>query len=187
MKAKKMLTVAIFVLFMTLQGCATVPPAPPEKTAAVPLKEVNLQEVLEENAGLEIAEQDVKDARDFYRAGVQKKSHAEKDLEVKKYDEAIKLFETSNYLFSRLFQYIDTDYAHFFLFEETDVIFIPNLLSADNYLKIGDIDRALGRASAAQRNWKKALSFVRKSLATEQTEWGLSLEREVGSRLAASK
>ena len=190
MKIKPMHPLAIFVLFTALQGCATVPSAPPvpsEKTLSISLKEVNLQEVLEENAGLEVAEQDVKDARDFYRAGVQKKAHAEKHLEVKNYDEAIKLFETSNYLFNRLFQYIDTDYAHFFLFEETDVIFIPNLLAADNYLKIGDIDRALGRVSAAQRNWKKALSFVHKSLATERTEWGLNLEREASSRLASAK
>ncbi len=180
---RKNFAVLGFLLWAAFLGCATAPANPPADKAPTPLADANLAAVLEENAGLEIAEQDAKDARDLYRAGVQQKALAEKKLAEKDFRGAHKLFDTSNYLFNRLFQYIDTDDSNFVLFEETGILFLPNLLSADNYFKIGDIDRDLGRVGAARRSWKKGLSFARKSLASERTEWGLNLEREIQSRL----
>jgi hypothetical protein len=50
---------------------------------------------------------------------------------------------------------------------------------ADNYLKMGIIARETGHEGAATRNWKKAQDFAHKSLLSERTEWGLSLEQEI--------
>jgi hypothetical protein len=51
---------------------------------------------------------------------------------------------------------------------------------AEKYLKRGLIQRETGREGRAQNNWKKAQSFVQKSIPSEKTEWGLSLTRNRG-------
>jgi hypothetical protein len=50
---------------------------------------------------------------------------------------------------------------------------------ADNYLKMGIIARETDREGAAARNWKKAQDFANKSLLSERTEWGLSLQQDI--------
>jgi tetratricopeptide (TPR) repeat protein len=164
-------------------GCATAPPPSPTDQKPVPLKEANLEMVFEENEGLEINAEDAKEVRDFYRAGVQKKALAEKREAEKAYSEALRLYQESCYLFSRVLRYIEEDAAEFPCFEGTSILFFPNLLSADNHLKMGKIQKSLGRENPAQRNWKKALDFARLSLRFERTEWGLALQQEILSLL----
>ncbi len=164
-------------------GCATAPPPPPANQRLIPMKEANLEMVLEENEGLEINPQDAKEARDFYRAGVQKKALAEKQFQAKDFEEALKTYQESCDLLSTILQYIDEDSADYPLFEGTQILFFPNLLTADNHLKMGKIQKIMGRESSARRNWKQALSFVRKSLRSERTEWGLDLQEEILSLL----
>ena len=74
---------------------------------------------------------------------------------------------------------MDEDCAEYTLYEGTDILFFPNLLMADNYLKMGLIARETGRESAAQAHLKKAQSSVSKSLQSERTEWGLAVEKEI--------
>jgi hypothetical protein len=171
---------ALFFIFglLIFQGCAATTP-PPGSRPLIPLKEANLQAVLEENEGLEVTLEDAKEVRDFYRRGVQQKAKAEKLSQGKNYPEAMKLFRSSNESFSFLLQYIDQDSAEYELFEGTHILFFPNLLVADNHLKMGLIQRATGQEGPAQRNWKRALSFLKKSLRAEPSEWGLALEREI--------
>src|SRR4030042_237672 len=73
------------------------------------------------------------------------------------------------------------------VFEGCDILFFPNLLMADNHLKIGLICKTMGRDWRTKYNWKRALSLVKKSLRTEWTEWGLALEQELLSLLAAQQ
>jgi hypothetical protein len=153
----------------------------------VPLKKANQQAVLAENEGLQIVWEDAKDARDFYRGGVQQKARAEKHFQEKAYSEALESYKESNDFFDRLFQYLDEDMAEYTLYEGTDILFFPNLLMADNYLKMGLIQREMGREGRAQSSWKKARSFVQKSLQSEKTEWGLSLEKEIAGFLGPKK
>ncbi len=176
-----------FVVCLLLWDCGGgVTPIMTEK-APIPLQKANQEQVLAENEGLRIVWEDAKDARDFYRGGVQRKADAEKQFRGKAYPEALKSYQASNDFFTKLLQYLPEDTAEFTLYEGTDILFFPNLLMADNYLKMGLIQRETGREGPAQSNWKKAQSFVQKSLQSEKTEWGLSLEKEIEGFLARKK
>jgi hypothetical protein len=177
---------ALTVAFLLLQGCGGVTPMVTEKPP-IPLQKANQEQVLAENEGLRIVWEDAKDARDFYRGGVQQKVYAEKQFREKAYPEALKSYQTSNDFFTRVFQFLPEDTAEFTLYEGTDILFFPNLLMADNYLKMGVIQRDTGHEGTAQSSWKKAQSFLQKSLQSEKTDWGLSLEKEVASLLGPRK
>lgn len=164
-------------------GCATAPPPFPADQRTVPLSEASLEMVLEENEGLEINPQDAKDIRDFYRAGVQKKALAESRFREKAYPEAMRLYNESLDLFATVLQHIAEDTVEFPCFDGTAILFFPNLLAADNHLKMGKMQKAMGRSNPAGRNWNRALFFCRKSLSAEKTEWGLALQREILSLL----
>lgn len=174
---------AIFVFFLLVfQGCATTPPRRAD-TPVVPLSKANLEAVLEEHEGLEIIWQDAKEVRDFYRGGVQQKAKAEEKFRGKSFPEALELYDRSNEFFLMVLDYIRHDSCAYVLFEGTSILFLPNLLLADNYLKSGRILKETGRESSARRKWKKALTYVNQSLGYEQTEWGLEVEKELHSLL----
>lgn len=174
------------LLLLALAGCAGAP-RHPEGARLVPLSEANLQAVLAENEGLEAAEEDLKELRDFYRSGAQQKARAEKKFQEMAYPEAMQLYRQSNELLATLLVNLDEDTAQFPLFEGTHILFFPNLLMADNHFKMGVIMRSMGRDAPARRSWGKALSFVRKSLRFEKTEWGLALEKEIAELLPQKK
>ena len=174
--------VIIFSLVAFL-GCASTPPPSPTSQKPLPLKEANLEMVFEENEGLEMNPEDAKELRDYYRAGVQKKALAEKHLREKAYREALMFYEESCDLLSTVLRHIEEDTVQFPCFEGASLLFFPNLLAADNHLKIGKIQKAMGREKSAQRNWKRALFFTRQSLRFEKTEWGISLQQEILSLL----
>ena len=171
----------VFVL-LALQGCAGTPP--PASGPPIPLKEANLEIVFEQNEGLEVTPEDAKELRDFYRLGVQQKMKAEKLFREKSYPEALKLYRSSNESFSTILRYMDQDSAEYMLFENTHILFFPNLLVADNELKMGLILRAREQEGSARRCWKRSLASVQKSLQAERTEWGLSLQEKIISLLS---
>ncbi len=185
MREKLFFPFLILVLFV-FPGCGGVAPIVGEKPP-IALQKANQQAVLGENEGLQMVMEDAKDARDFYRGGVQQKAQAEKRFQEKAYPEALKFYQSSNDYFNRLFQYMSEDMAEYNLFEGTDILFFPNLLMADNYLKMGLIQRETGQEGSAQSSWKRAQSFVQKSLQSEKTEWGLTLEKEVAGLLGPKK
>lgn len=169
---------------LILMGCATTV-LPPENSPAIPLEKANLELVLNEQEGMEITREDAKDLRDFYRGGVQKKAEGERQLQEKNYPQALKMYESSNEFFRAVLQYNDQDNVECPLFEGTSILFFPNLLMADNHLKMGRIFQGMGRESPARRKWKQALPFLEQSLRTEPTEWGFSLQRELVSLLGS--
>jgi hypothetical protein len=158
---------------------------PPASGPPIPLKEANLEAVFEQNEGLEVTPQDAKEVRDFYRLGVQQKAQAEKLFQKKSYPEALKLYRSSNESFSTILRYFDQDSAEYTLFEDTHILFFPNLLVADNELKMGLIRQSRGQEGSARRCWKRGLTSVQKSLRAERTEWGLSLQEKLISLLPA--
>ena len=176
----------LILALLVFPGCGGVAPIMGEKPP-IPLQKASQQAVLGENAGLQVVMEDAKDARDFYRGGVQQKAQAEKRFQEKDYPEALKFYQSSDEFFNKLFQYMSEDIAEYSLFEGTDILFFPNLLMADNYLKMGLIQRETGHEGLAQSSWKRAQSFVQKSLQSEKTEWGLSLEKEVAGLLGPKK
>ena len=183
---EKIFFLFLIVVLLFFAGCGGVIPITGE-SIPLPIQKANLKMVLEENEGLEIVWEDAKDARDFYRGGVQQKAKAEKEFQEKAYPEAMKFYQASNDFLTRMLQFMNEDCASFTLYEGTDILFFPNLLIADNYLKMGIIARETGREGAATRNWKKGQDFTDKSLLSERTEWGLSLEQEILSLLGSKK
>jgi tetratricopeptide (TPR) repeat protein len=174
---------ALFVFFLlAFQGCAAAPPRRAD-TPVVSLSKANLEAVLEEHEGLEIIWQDAKEVRDFYRGGVQKKGKAEEKFREKSFPEALKLYDQSNEFFLVVLDYIKHDSCEYVLFEGTKILFLPNLLLADNYLKAGRILNETGRECSARRKWEKALHYIEHSLACERTEWGLAIEKQLHSLL----
>jgi len=175
----------LFVLFsfLTFLGCSATT-LPPKNRPLIPLKQANLEAVFEENEGLEVTPEDTKELRDFYRGGVQLKAKAERLFQEKAYPEAMRLYRSSNDFFSTLFlHHLDEDSATYPLFEGTHILFFPNLLMGDNYLKMGLTLRAMGEEGQAQPTWERALFFVKASLQAEPSEWGLALQQELLSLL----
>ncbi len=158
----------------TLSSRPFVPQAPP-----IPLEKANLEMMLEEQQGLEITWEDAKDLRDFYRGGVQKKAEADKNYREKNYADALRLYDSSNEFFIKVLKYNNEDVEDFPLFEGTSILFFPNLLVADNDLKMGLIFKETGHESSARRKWKQAIRYVQQSLQSQPTELGLSVQKEI--------
>lgn len=181
----KNLFIILFFSVLMVYGCAGtlprpfVPPSPP-----IPLEKANLEMMLGEQQGLEITREDAKDLRDFYRGGVQKKAEAEKNYREKNYSDALRLYDSSNEFFSVVLKYNNQDVEDFPLFEGTSILFFPNLLVADNDLKMGLILKETGHESSAHRKWKQAIRYVQKSLQSQPTEWGLAVQKQI---LSSSK
>jgi len=171
----------LILSLLALQGCASK--IPPASGPLIPLAQANLEAVFEQNEGLEVTPEDAKELRDFYRLGVQQKAKAEKLFREKSYPEAMKLYHSSSESFSTILRYLDQDSAEYTLFEDTHILFFPNLLVADNELKMGLILQTRGQEGSARRCWNRSLASVQKSLQAERTEWGLSLQEKLISLL----
>ena len=188
MKGEPFIRLTVFLVLL-LMGCVATfpPPIPQGDSPLIPLGRANLEAVLDEQEGLEILWENAKELRDFYRGGVQKKAGAEKKFQEKEYPEALKLFESSSEFLQVVIKYNNQDDAEFPLFEGTSILFFPNLLIADNDVKMGRILREMGSESAAHRKWKQALPYIDQSLRSERTEWGLSMRQELLSLLSSQK
>jgi tetratricopeptide (TPR) repeat protein len=174
--------VLALIPFLLFGGCATSPPHQAD-SPLIPLQKANLEAVFEEQEGLEILWENAQEVRDFYRGGVQQKAKADKDYQDKKYPEALKKYDSSNEFFMVVLKYSNEDICECILFDETSILFFPNLLIADNHLKAGKILKEMARDSSAQRKWKQALPYVQRSLQREKTEWGLAVQQELHSLL----
>jgi len=184
MKGNIFIRYLVFFLLLIFPACAaTPPPLPPSDSPLIPLSKVNLEAVLDEQEGLEMIWENAKELRDFYRGGVQKKAEAEKKFQEKRYPEALKLYDSSDEFLLVVIKYNNQDNAEFPLFEGTSILFFPNLLLADNKLKMGRILRETGHESSALHKWKQALPYIDQSLKSERTEWALSLRQELLSLL----
>ena len=184
---KVMRGIGTILVPLILQGCATPTLTPSLDSPPIPRQKANLEAVLEEHEGLEVVWEDAKELRDFYRGGVQQKAKAEKEYQEKAYREALKLYDNSSEFFLFVLKHDNQDAADYPLFEGASILFFPNLLLADNYLKSGRVLWEMGRESSAKRKWKQALPYLTQSMRSEPTEWGISLQRELAASLDSPK
>lgn len=174
---------------LALAGCATpdaerhghgetAPAKGSSKDDLHPLTEINLDRVIGENRGLRVLEENARTVHDYYRGGVQEKAEGERLFREGKWKDASEHFEKSNRFLQIVLDYFPSDEPYRNLYGDHTVIFLPNLLIADNYLKLARIYRQRKMEDEiywASREGKKFLSF---SLRSVKTEWGLQVKKE---------
>ncbi len=132
----------VFFLIFGLFGTRCATPTHKEEVKTYPkdyvhsLKEIYLEKVFNENRGLKVLEENATTVNDYYRGGVQEKEEGEKLIKESRWEEARKHFEKSNRFFGVVLKYLSEDEAYRNIYGEQVVIFLPNLLIADNDLKL---------------------------------------------------
>jgi tetratricopeptide (TPR) repeat protein len=142
-----------------------------------PLTEINLDKVINENRGLKVLEENATTAHDYYRGGVQQKAEGERLLKEGKWEEALTRFETSNRFFQVVLRYLSEDEAYRNIYGDHVVIFLPNLLSADNYLKLANIYQKMGRDDKALEEKGHGEYYLSESLKNVKTEWAFQVQK----------
>lgn len=154
------------------EGLKTVP-----KDYVYPLTGINLEKVFAENRGLRVLEENATKVHDFYRGGVQEKEEGERLLKESSWDEARKHLEKSNRFFLVVLKYLPEDEAYRNVYGEQAVIFLPNLLVADNNLKLVTVYKNLrndDRAAEARANGER---YLAESLKNVKTEWAYEIKK----------
>ncbi len=143
-----------------------------------PLTEINLDKVINENRGLKVLAENATTVHDFYRGAVQEKAEGEKLLKEGKWEEAQIPFEKSNRFLLVVLRYLPGDEAYRNIYGDTVVIFLPNLLAADNYLKLITVYKNTGKNEQAVEAKRNGEEYLSKSLRSVKTEWASQLKKE---------
>ena len=169
--------ILIFGFFIT--RCAT----PKEELKTVPkdyvysLKEINLEKVFGENRGLKVLEENATAVHDYYRGGVQEKEEGEKLIKESKWGEARRSLEKSNRFLRVVLKYLPEDEASRNIYGEQMVIFLPNLLIADNDLKLITIYKNLKNDGRATEVRAEGQRYMAESLKSVKTEWANRIQK----------
>jgi len=148
-----------------------------------PLTEINFDKVLIENRGLKILEENATTVHDYYRGGVQEKAEGERLFKEGKWEEARTRFEKSNWFLRVVLKYLSEDEAYRNIYGDHVVIFLPNLLSADNFLKLITVYRKLGRDDKAKEAQGHGEYYLSQSLKHVKTEWAFQIKKEFEGEL----
>ena len=171
----------IFVLIFGFFGtrCATTKEESKTfpKDYVYPLTEINLEKVFSENRGLKILEENATKVDDYYRGGVQEKEEGEGLLKEGKWEEARKHLEKSNRFLLVVLKYLPEDEAHRTVYEGQTVIFLPNLLIADNALKLVPVYRNLKNPDIAAQTLAEGQRYLAESEKSVKTEWAIQIKK----------
>jgi hypothetical protein len=176
-KISYLVFILIFGFFVT--RCAT----PKEELKTVPkdyvysLKEINLEKVFGENQGLKVLEENATTAYDYYRGGVQEKEEGEKLIKESRWEEARRSLEKSNRFLRVVLKYLPEDEASRNVYGEQMVIFLPNLLIADNDLKLVTIYKNLKDDNRAVQAKTEGQLYLTESLKSVKTEWANQIKK----------
>ncbi len=142
-----------------------------------PITEINLDKVAKENQGMKVLVENATTVHDYYRGAVQEKAEGEKLFKGGQWEKAQIPLEKSNRFLQVVLRYLSEDEGYRNIYGDHVVIFLPNLLMADNYLKLITIYKKMGkedRVIEAERNGKEYLS---RSLASVKTEWAFQVKK----------
>ena len=148
-----------------------------------PLTEINLEKVFGENRGLKVLEENATTVRDCYRGGVQEKEKGERLLEEGKWEEAQAHFKKSNQYLKVVTNYLPEDEAYRNVYGDHVLIFLPNLLIADNQLKLARIHRQLKLGEEIYWVIRQGRKYLSKSLKSVKTEWAFQVGKEFEKEL----
>jgi hypothetical protein len=171
----KKISYLIFILIFGFLGtrCAT----PKEELRTYPLTEINLEKVFSENRGLKVLEENATMIHDFYRGGVQEKEEGERLMKESRWEQARNHLEKSNWFLQVVVKYLPEDEASRNVYGDVVVIFMPNLLVADNYLKLITVYKSTkndNKIADAKGNGEHYLSLSLKSV---KTEWSYQIKK----------
>ncbi len=150
-----------------------------------PLTEINLDKVIDQNRGLKVLIENATAVHDYYRGAVQEKAEGEKLLKEGKWEEAQIPLDKSNRFLQVVLRYLPKDEAYRNIYGDTVVIFLPNLLMADNYLKLITIYKKTGKNEQATEAKRQGEEYLSASLKSVKTEWAFQIQRgfqEIGSK-----
>jgi hypothetical protein len=142
-----------------------------------PMTEINLDKVVNQNRGLKVLIENATAVHDYYRGGVQEKAEGERLLREGKREEAQIPFERSNRFLQVVVRYLPQDEAYRNIYGDTVIIFLPNLLMADNNLKLITIYKKMGRDEKAVEAKHYGEEYLSKPLKSVKTEWAFQIQK----------
>ncbi len=148
-----------------------------------PMMDVNLDKVIQENRGMKVLEENATTVHDYYRGAVQEKAEGERLLREGKWEEAFTRLETSNRFFRVVLRYLSEDEAYRNIYGDHVVIFLPNLLVADNYLKLITVYKKMGKDNDIIEAERYGKEYLSRSLASVKTEWAFQIQKEFEEEL----
>jgi len=178
-----------FVLVLLFGFVGTRCAAPKEevktypKDYVYPLKEINLEKVFNENRGLRVLEENATKVHDFYRGGVQEKEEGEGLMKEGKWEEARNHLEKSNRFLRVVVKYLPEDEAYRNIYGDQAVIFLPNLLIADNNLKLITVYKNAGKDDKVAEAKSAGEYSLAESLKSVKTEWAYEIKKRFEAEL----
>jgi len=136
-----------------------------------PLAEINLERVFSENRGLRVMEENATMVHDFYRGGVQEKEEGESLMRERRWEEGGLHLEKSNRFLRVVLKYLPEDEAYRNVYGDQNVIFLPNLLIADNDLKLVAVYKNMGKNDRVAEVKSDGKYYLTESLKSVKTEW----------------
>jgi len=142
-----------------------------------PLTKINPEKVFNENRGLEVLEENATTVYDYYRGGVQQKEEGERLMKESKWPEARTHLEKSNRFLRVVIKYLPEDEPSRNVYGDQTVIFLPNLLIADNDLKLLAVYKAMKEDDRVAEVGSDGKHYLAESLKTVKTEWGYEIKK----------
>jgi len=179
----KKISYLVFILIFGFLGtrCATHTHKEEVKTYPKdyvhPLREIHLEKVFNENRGLKVMEENATTVHDYYRGGVQEKEEGEKLIKESRWGDARIHLEKSNRFLRVVLKYLPEDEAYRNIYGEQVVIFLPNLLIADNDLKLVTVYKNMRNDDKAVEAKSNGKHHVAESLKSVKTEWAIQIKK----------
>jgi hypothetical protein len=171
----------IFILILGFLGMRCAAPKEELKTYPKdylhPLKEINLEKVFSENRGLKVVEENATTVHDYYRGGVQEKEEGEKLMKESRWEEARIHLEKSIRFLRVVLKSLPEDEAYRNVYGDQTVIFLPNLLIADNALKLVSVYKNMRNDNAVAEAKNEGQRYLAESLKSVKTEWADQIKK----------
>jgi len=141
------------------------------------IKEINLEKVFNENRGLKVIEENASTVHDYYRGGVQEKEEGEKLMKESRWEEARIHLEKSIRFLRVVLKSLPEDEAYRNIYGDQTVIFLPNLLIADNALKLVSVYKNMRNDNAVAEAKNEGQHYLAESLKSVKTEWAYQIKK----------
>jgi hypothetical protein len=177
----KRMSYLIFILILGFSAARCAAPKEELKTYPKdyvhPLTEINLEKVYSENRGLKVLEENATTVHDYYRGGVQEKEEGEKLIKEGRWEEARRHLEKSNRFLRVVLKYLPEDEAYRNVYGEQVIIFLPNLLIADNDLKLVTVYQNMKNEKKVAEAKEEGRYYLAESLKSVKTEWANQIKK----------